>query len=126
MYGDDRKKIIALIIIAVLLLIIIFLVSFFIFTGGFGGSSKDGTVAEAGKNGGRRGNIIKLINRYYNQEEYDRALKLVEDLLIENGDDEEAIELQDKIMAARREKAALAVSQARNEADAETGCLRDC
>ena len=87
----NRKKIIALIVIAVLLLVIIFLVSFFIFTGGFGGSGKDGTVAEAGKNGGRRGNIIKLINRYYNQEEYDRALKLVEDLLIENGDDEEAI-----------------------------------
>ena len=34
--------------------------------------------------------------------EYDRALDLVEKLLMENPDDKEALELQDRVIAAKR------------------------
>ncbi|HQJ06498.1 MAG TPA: tetratricopeptide repeat protein, partial [Spirochaetota bacterium] len=107
MYGDNKKTYIIVGGIIIIAIILTFLISFFIFRSG----GKD-----VGKNDNdkKRNNIVKLINRYFNQEEYDRALKLIEDLLIENGDDREALDLQDKIIRAKKEKERLAESSISN------------
>ena len=53
----------------------------------------------------QRANLIKIIERYYQKEEYDRALDKIEELLALNIDDEEAFALQDLIIDAKKQKA---------------------
>ena len=85
----EKKTIIIIASCIAAILLIIALLFFFVFSHG----------------NSKRDNIIKLINRYYDQEEYDRALKFCEDLLIENPDDQEVLDLQDKIIKAKNQKA---------------------
>ena len=54
----------------------------------------------------KRNNMIKLIEKYIDREEFDRALDKVEEILLENPDDEEILNLQDKILGAKKEKEA--------------------
>lgn len=51
-----------------------------------------------------RDNIIKIVKRYYEKGEYDRALNQIEEILKKNIDDHEAIELQDMIIDAKKNK----------------------
>jgi len=58
----------------------------------------------AGKGLSAREKTIKVITLYIEKGEYDRALNLVEQLLLTNPDDKEAQDLQDKILNAKRGK----------------------
>ena len=64
--------------------------------GGFGVYSmvKKGNAAAT-----ERDNTMSLIQRYLDRGEYDRALDLLEDLLIKNGNDPEALSLLEEILA---------------------------
>ena len=93
MYGDNKKIVIIIGSIVVVILLVIFLFLFL--------NRKDNSSLSENK---KRENIIKLIKRYYEQDEYERAMKLIEDLLIENADDEEALNLQEKVLQAKKEK----------------------
>lgn len=49
-----------------------------------------------------RENTLKLAELYMEKAEYDRALDLLDKLLLGNPNDSEALELQDKVLAAKR------------------------
>lgn len=66
----------------------------------------------------KRENILKLIERYFTQEEYDRALELIDKLLIENGDDTDVLKLQDKIIRVKKDKK-IALEDAKNQRENE-------
>ena len=52
----------------------------------------------------KRGNILRLASDYYSQGEYQRALDLLDQLLIENPDDKEAKTLRDEIIEAKKDR----------------------
>jgi hypothetical protein len=56
------------------------------------------TSTETGKQDSIRENTLRLAKSYMENGEYQRALDLVDKLLIENSDDMEAKQLQDKII----------------------------
>lgn len=63
-----------------------------------------------GKNddaGQHRLNTLTLVRSYVNKEEFDRALNLLDGLLIQNPDDTDASELMDIVLAAKKAKMAL-------------------
>jgi tetratricopeptide (TPR) repeat protein len=61
-------------------------------------------VGDNGSDGSKRDKTLKLIERYYDREEYDRALTLVEDLLLEDPDDSDALDWMDKVIEAKNQK----------------------
>ena len=85
----DRKKI----IIAAAALLLIAAALFFFMRSGSGGSSDSADSL--------RINTIRLAGDYYKQKEYQRALDLLDSVLINNPDDQEAAALRDKIIAAK-------------------------
>ena len=87
----EKKKILFLVLASI---IFILLASFLILT----------FVKNNEKDLIKRKNLIKLINRYIETEEYERALDKVEELLLQNPDDQEILDLQDTIIEAKNEK----------------------
>ena len=87
----DRKTIIIISAIALLLIAIAVVV-----TVSLGGSEKREAETDI------RGNTIRLAAEYLEQGEYQRALDLLDRLLIENADDEEARALRDSAVEAKR------------------------
>ena len=51
-----------------------------------------------------RENTLKLAELYLEKAEYDRALDLLDKLLVGNPNDREALELQDEVLAAKRKE----------------------
>ena len=97
-----KQKIIIISASAALLVLIVLGIIFFV--KGKKKDLNDGGTAIASQSDKRRDNTLKLIERYLAQGEYDRALDLIDRLLIENPDDEEANELQQRILMADRHK----------------------
>lgn len=61
------------------------------------------TTTTSGSNSSRiRKNTIIQIKRYYTNEEYDRALDLIDNLLTQNANDTEAVDLQNEILSAKK------------------------
>lgn len=87
----DRKKFYIGIGIVLLLLLLILLLK-----PAFGGGNK-----KAGK---ERQNTISLAEKYMDRGQYDQAMDLLNKLLIQNADDEDAIALLDKIIALKKEQ----------------------
>jgi len=98
----SKKKLIIIIsagtaLVVLLVLGIVFLAKGKKNTGGTG-------TAITSQSDNRRQNIFKLVKGYLEQGEYDRALNLIDGLLIENSEDEEARELQRQILQMDRQK----------------------
>jgi len=105
----SRKKLIILIssgavLVALIVLGIIFFVKGKKDAGGAGN-------AITSQSDGRRQNIIKLAKNYIEQGEYDRALNLIDSLLIDNSDDNEAKNLQRQVLQTDRQKGSDAVTE---------------
>ncbi|HQF72502.1 MAG TPA: hypothetical protein PK786_01265, partial [Treponemataceae bacterium] len=88
---NKREKLTVAAIAAVLLLLA---GTGFLLLNGRGGNDNDAVQ--------RRANTLTLVRTYVEKEEFDRALSLLENLLIENPDDGEASELLDIVLAAKR------------------------
>jgi len=88
---NKREKLTVAAIAAVLLLLA---GTGFLLLNGRGGNDDDAIQ--------RRANTLTLVRTYVEKEEFDRALSLLENLLIENPDDGEASELLDIVLAAKR------------------------
>jgi len=86
---DKRKLILLGIIILIVLIIIIVLIIAF---------------AGGGKGLSAREKTIKVIRLYAEKEEYDRALNLIEKLLLDDPEDNEVQQLQDDILKKKMEK----------------------
>ena len=67
--------------------------------GGFGIYSAIKDSGSSAAEAAERDNMMALIQRYINNGEYDRALDLLEDLLIKNANDPEALALLEDVMA---------------------------
>lgn len=88
----DKKKVL---IFSLSTLVILFLLIFvFMFLQNSG----------SGLDPNKRKNLLKLINRYIEKEEYERALDKVEALLLDNADDKDILELQDLILQKKNKK----------------------
>jgi len=98
----SRKKLIILISAGVVLVVLVVLgIVFF----AKGKKSTDGAVAAVtSQSDSKRQNTLKLIERYIEQGEFDRALDLIDKLLIDNMDDEDAKELQRQVFQSDRHK----------------------
>ena len=87
----NKKLIIILIIIVPIIFLLLFLSTIFI-------------TNILGEKSAQRNNLVKLINRYIDKEEYDRALDKIEELLLKNPDDKDVLALQDKVLDAKKNK----------------------
>ena len=58
-----------------------------------------------------RQNTLTLVRTYVDKEEFDRALSLLEGLLIDNPDDSESSKLLDVVLAAKKAKESLAAGE---------------
>jgi tetratricopeptide (TPR) repeat protein len=93
---DEKRR--ALIIGgAVLLLILMGLLAWFVL------KSPGGTEGQIDPGSSKRNNIIVLAQDYLDQHEFQRALDLLDGLLIEDSADQEARTLRDKIIQAKKE-----------------------
>ncbi|RKX70827.1 MAG: hypothetical protein DRP60_15410, partial [Spirochaetes bacterium] len=95
MYGNKKLIFIG---IAVILALLIGLGLFFIFRGSGGQGGDRGTIEVPSK----RDNMLSLAQDYSDQGEYQMALDLLNQLLIEDSADEDARELRDEVLAARK------------------------
>ena len=87
---NNRKKIVIAAIAAVVVLALLFVALSWIRSSGSENAAQ------------RRANTLTLVRTYVDKEEFDRALALLETLLIENPEDTEASELLDIVLAAKR------------------------
>jgi hypothetical protein len=96
---NNNRKIIVGITIALALLLLI--------AGGIVALKSSGGMGQAEKEGKLRLNTLTLVRSYVDKEEFDRALSLLEGLLIQNPEDPDASGLLDAVLAAKRAKLAL-------------------
>lgn len=90
----DKQKLIAGFITAFVVILVIFLLILFKNNFGFG----------AGKNDAKRlENAYKLVKKYSDKGEYERALSILDGILLENADDETALELFNKIIELKKD-----------------------
>lgn len=92
----NKKKVLIAIIIGILLLVLG--LTFFFLLKGDSGKSDDALL---------RQNTFALVRTYIEKEEFDRALSLLENVLIQNPDDTDASELLDAVLRAKRAKQGL-------------------
>ena len=84
-----RKTILVIIAVGIAVLVALLLM---LTVGPWGGSAS----------GASRANLLKLARLYLEKGEYERALDLIDRLLLEDPDDAEALELQDAVLEAQR------------------------
>jgi tetratricopeptide (TPR) repeat protein len=107
----DNRKLIIIISCSVLFFGLFGVGLYFLLRSGGGADSEfyasvlenDGvTGSQAGNHDTRRQNILKLAASYLKAGEFDRALNLIDGLLIDNHDDEDALKLQREILDQNR------------------------
>lgn len=87
-----------------------------------GEGSSSAVVSDAAK---RRENTLRLAQDYFKEGEYQRALDLLDGLLIENGDDQDAKDLRDQIIAERKQAEKKAADAERQSQEALKDTLSD-
>ena len=132
---SGKKKVIVGSIIAIILLLLLGGGGYWAVKN-FGGSnnqttliSKDGTVL--GETSGQEKspeqleyeNTLALIQRYISHGEYDRAMDLLDSLLIKNGADENALDLMDKVIALKAQDKVSAEQKAAESTNSNNGEL---
>ena len=103
--GVDKKKVLIFIVAGLLVLFLLFMGIRGIARAASSAKAKNGAAAAA------RDNTLALAQKYLDKGQYDKAMDLLNSLLISNPDDEEADELLDKAIQLKKESDERAAAQ---------------